>query len=90
MNVSRRNNNNGKWMEYHPSFVYASDLYQEFPSELKAKMKDFEKIKEENIKCKEENKYLSKMEDELKELKLLIILQVRKYFFRKKASTLMD
>lgn len=32
--------NNGKWMEYHPSsFVYASDMYQEFPSELEAKMK---------------------------------------------------
>jgi hypothetical protein len=26
-------------MEYHPSFVYASDMYQEFPAELKAKMK---------------------------------------------------
>ena len=30
--------NNGKWTEYHPSFVYVADMYQEFPQELKAKM----------------------------------------------------
>jgi len=31
--------NNGKWFEYHPAFAYATEMYQEFPPDLKAKMK---------------------------------------------------
>jgi Reverse transcriptase (RNA-dependent DNA polymerase) len=31
--------NNNKWVEYHPSFLFSSDLYQEFPADLKDKMK---------------------------------------------------
>ena len=31
--------NNGKWIEYHPSFMFAPDMYQEFPQELRLKMK---------------------------------------------------
>jgi hypothetical protein len=31
--------NNGKWFEYHPSFSFATELYQEFPADLKAKLK---------------------------------------------------
>jgi hypothetical protein len=31
--------NNNEWVEYHPSFLFSSDLYQEFPADLKDKMK---------------------------------------------------